>query len=207
MATDPYIDDVIEGPDPDDEFDPAARAGADMVEADRMIRKALRLRRELSELLDVFDAHIGALYAARDTAVSDATEKIGRLELALRLWHQARLAEDPKRKTIRLPHGTLTATAAQESWEYDDPVFLEWAREHAQGAIRPPKPRPDEIAKSDARKVLAPILQTQVVDGVTMTVVDGDGHPIDVNGEKIPGLIVQPGGTDNTGRHYKIKEA
>lgn len=39
-------------------------------------------------------------------------------------WHREVLAEDPRQKTLRLPHGALTPRKAPDRFEVDEEEFL-----------------------------------------------------------------------------------
>jgi phage host-nuclease inhibitor protein Gam len=43
-------------------------------------------------------------------------------------YHQRLIAEDPKAKTVRLPHGQLKCRAQQPEWTKDEDKLLEWAK-------------------------------------------------------------------------------
>jgi hypothetical protein len=43
-------------------------------------------------------------------------------------WHRQVLAEDPRQKTLRLPHGALAARKAPDHFEVDDEEFLAWGQ-------------------------------------------------------------------------------
>ena len=63
-------------------------------------------------------------------------------QAGLEMWHRAVLADDPSRKSISLPCGTLKSVKQQPRWVFDDEVFIAWAREHAPSLVRVPEPKP-----------------------------------------------------------------
>lgn len=86
--------------------------------ADRMLRRVLRERRavEADEAvaqaqIDQVNAWLERRRAARDTSY---------LEACLRQYHEARLAVDPKAKTVSLPSGRLVARKAPDRVDVPD---------------------------------------------------------------------------------------
>ena len=69
------------------------------------------------------------------------------------MWHRAVLADDPSRKSISLPCGTLKSVKQQPQWVFDDEVFIAWAREHAPSLVRVPEPKP-AVDRNAAKKAL-----------------------------------------------------
>jgi hypothetical protein len=92
-------------------------------------------------------------------------------------YHRARLADDPKAKTISLPSGTLTARAGQPRWEIDAEAFVPWAQTYAASLLRTKV----EPAVAEIKKALQ---------------VDPDrGVAVDGTGEIVPGVHVEPAET------------
>ena len=99
--------------------------------------------------------------------------------------HEQVLAEDPKRKTIALPAGTLTATVPKKPrvTVSDEPAFVAWA----QAGKRTDLLRVTTAVARDALQK-AIDLRPQVEPRV--------GHPecvVDGSGEVVPGLLVELG--------------
>lgn len=99
-------------------------------------------------------------------------------------YHRARLADDPKARTISLPSGTLTARAGQPSWQVDAEVFVPWALKALPDAVRT-KHEPDKQA-------LKKLVPTEV-DKVAVT-------PVTADGTAVPGVVVEPPVT-----HFAVK--
>lgn len=105
-----------------------------------------------------------------------ALESTSFLAGLLRRYHEDRLAEDPKAKTIHLPAGDLTARKGPDRWDIDEPTFLTWAQDNLrEDVIR----RRVEVDRQALKR--APYRVT-----VSGTVVDPDG-------EVIPGVTVTEG--------------
>lgn len=92
----------------------------------------------------------------------------------LRRYHEDRLAEDPKAKTIRLPAGELTARKVPAHWDVDDEMVIEWAQGNGWGEVvrqrdpevdRPALKRTFHVTQSGT--VVAP--DGEVVPGITVT--------------------------------------
>lgn len=133
--------------------------------ADRMIRRIMRERRLLAadEALvqaekDRLDAWLEARRAAHDTSF---------LEHQLRNYHEARLARDPKAKTIHMPSGHLTARKLPDRWEFDEAKFLAWAQGRKADFIRTKV----EINKAAAKTGLH-VVDGQVIDPLNGEVID-----------------------------------
>jgi len=70
--------------------------------------------------------------------------------------------DDPKLKTVKLPHGTLKMRAQQPQYEYDEAQLLPWAKENLPEAVIVK----ESVAKTPVKKH---IQETgEVVPGVTI---------------------------------------
>jgi hypothetical protein len=165
--------------------------GRDEITASRMVHRYLRTNDEIARTTALFDAEIERMREARDAALRPLKQRLQWLDSMLKLWHKARLDEDPTATTVRLPTGTLTSAKAQDAWVYDEAKFLAWARVNAQGAVRVP-PVVETIDRNEARKLLAE----------TISVIEREAV-IKATGELVPGLTIRRGGFD--GRHYYVK--
>jgi len=94
----------------------------------------------------------------------------------LEQYHRARLARDPKAKTISLPSGSLVARKLPDRWEFDDDAFLAWAQDHRTDLVRMRDP---EVDKPAAKKALRVLDDGQIIDGAS--------------GEFVPAVTVTPG--------------
>lgn len=190
------LDDLLNGPEPDWGSEIPPPAPEDERAASRMVHRYLDTQAEIVRINDMFGEEIAALENRRDALLEGVdgqhgpVARLAKLKSALRLWHQARLAEDDDAITIHLPAGTLASSKAQDEWVYDEPMFIAWARKNAPSLIVEPVPEP-RIVKGDARKML--------------NVTGRNGKAVTDTGEIIPGLTIKPGGEDMSGRHFRIK--
>lgn len=98
-------------------------------------------------------------------------------ESLLTSFHLEQLADDPRAKTIRLPHGTLTSRMGQPQWAFEDAAFLAWAEKSAPEFVRTTA----AVDKALAKKTLRTDEEGRVVYALP-------SGPIDV-----PGVTVTPG--------------
>lgn len=190
------VEEILGGTDePEHSGDTPEKAlPADQVAAMRYLRRLRTIVRQIENADEVYEAAIAELEEARTAHLDPLKATEEWLRQALALWHHARLAEDPEAKTVKLPTGTLSSSKADRRWTYDDEAaFLEWAREHAQGAVRPPKPGDESIDKTAAKAALGDLIEVR----------DGGRCFHQETGELIPGLLVNPGGDYGLGRFYK----
>jgi hypothetical protein len=139
--------------------------------ADRMLRRVLRERRLLAADEAVVTAEKERLdtWLQRRREAHDTTY----LETCLRQYHEARLAADPKAKTLHLPAGTLAARKRPDAWVFDDDGFVKWATVHAAVLLRTKVEVDRAAAKSalfttDDGRVLHPETG-EFVESVTVT--------------------------------------
>lgn len=152
----------------------------DLDDVARSLRRLARIRRQRDLDVEVARSQIAQVEAwrARRLEVHGNAERW--LLDQLRRYHEARLAQDPKSKTIGLPNGTLKARAAQPRWEIDAETFTAWALESEPSLLRI-KHEPD---KPEIKRVLG----DHVLD-------DGRVH---LDDEVVPGVQVVPGDTSFT---------
>lgn len=196
MKDDP-VEEALQGDEPPFSETPDAALPEDAVQAMRYMRRLHKTRARIYETDAVFEAAIAEIEERRRAALDPMKAQEDWLVQALALWHHARLQEDATQTTIHLPTGTLTSKNADDRWAYDDQAaFLTWAKDNAQGAIRHPDPPGPQIAKNDAKKLLADAIE-----------VKDDGSVVyKPTGEKIPGLRINPGGDFELRRFYYMKD-
>jgi Bacteriophage Mu Gam like protein len=88
-------------------------------------------------------------------------------------YHRARLADDPKAKTISLPSGTLTARTGQPKWDIDAETFIPWALANRGDHLLRVKHEPDR----------AEMKRTLTIEG---------GNAVTDNGEVVAGVVIEP---------------
>ena len=168
--------DWLVGPDPD--FDAEVAPPADADEADRRLRLLAKVRREIAEVERHAADEIDRVNAWAESRYSVLHGRAQWLTDGLEMWHRAVLSEDPSRKSISLPCGTLKSRVQQPEWAFDDEVFIAWAREHAPSLVRVPEPKP-AVDRNAAKKAL---LTVEVGEGVHSILTE--------EGEVVPGVTV-----------------
>jgi phage host-nuclease inhibitor protein Gam len=174
------LDRLLSGDDPD--FDAQPSAPDDEVHADRWLRKLRRIEERAQRVRDVAQAERELIDEYERAELAKVDHDRAWLTESLRQYHRARLTDDPKAKTIRLPNGTLKARAQQPLWEYDESQFIAWALDNRAELVRQiVQERPDKTAVRD-----------QVSDGhlaiAGVSLVEAD------TGEPIPGVTITPRG-------------
>ena len=112
------LDEYLAGPDPDYTAPPEAPQDAD--EVDQRLRRLAKVRAEMAQIGEHARAQIERIneWHARRVEVLAGRERW--LAEGLEMWHRAVLADDPSRKTISLPCGTLKSRVQQPVWEFYD---------------------------------------------------------------------------------------
>ena len=163
------LDEFLAGPEPD--FDDEVAPPADADEADRRLRRLAKVRAEMAQIGEHAQAQIERINEWHERRVEVLAKRAAWLEEGLEMWHRAVLAEDPSRKSISLPCGTLKSRAQQPAWEFDEEVFCAWAKENAPDLVRVRL----SIDRSAAKQEI---------------VVLDDGRYITGTGEVVPGVTV-----------------
>ena len=177
-----------------DQLDPVEESDGgfvvhDEASADWALRKLARVLAKAAEVTVLAErqrhAILASVQAYLDPIDEWAGEQIDRLakdaeffESLLLTFHRNVLAEDPRAKTIKLPHGTLSSRKLPDRWEFDEPTFIKWASENADELLR----TKIEIYRAEAKKALSVATTGEVVWG----------------GEIVPGVTVTTGERDFT---------
>lgn len=154
-----------------DEADLDTPAVGDLDAVERLLRGMAWRRRKIAqarELVDAMKARLDDWFAAQERRYDCSHH-----EQVLVAYHQARLADDPKAKTISFPSGTLSSRAGQPRWVIDDEAFLPWATTYATDLVR--------VRHEPDRDAIKRTLQ-----------VDERGVAVDGAGEIVPGVLVEP---------------
>lgn len=171
------LTEYLAGPDPDYDTEPEAPQDAD--EANTRLRRLARIQAQIQWVEDQAATQIAQINAWAERRYEVLHNRARWEREGLEMWHRAVLADDPARKTISLPCGTLKARAQQPVWEFDDEVFLAWAQEHAPDLVRVPEPKP-QVEKAAAKKAL---IVTTIEPGATVPALTAEG-------EVVPGVTV-----------------
>ena len=171
------LDEFLMGDEPDWDSPPEAPQDADR--ADEQLRRLVKVRAEMAQIGHHAQAQIERIREWHARRVEVLANRERWLAEGLEMWHRAVLAEDPTRKTISLPCGTLKSRAQQPEWVFDDEAFIAWASEHAPSLVRVPEPKP-AVDKAAAKKAL---LTVEVGEGVHSILTE--------EGEVVPGVMVE----------------
>lgn len=159
-------------------YDEPVAPPQDAAETERRLRRLAKVRADMAEVNATAQRQIDQAQDWRDERLMVLANKERWLVEGLEMWHRAVLADDPSRKTISLPCGTLKARQQQPVWEFDEEAFIAWASEHAPGLVRIPEPKP-AVDKTAAKKALIP-------DATGLDLV------VTTDGEVVPGVTVTP---------------
>lgn len=113
------LDEFLAGPDPDFDADPEPPQDAD--EADRRLRRLAKVRAEIAQVEEDAAREFDRINEWAERRYQVLHGRARWLQAGLEMWHRAVLADDPSRKTISLPCGTLKSRAQQPEWVFDPP--------------------------------------------------------------------------------------
>ncbi|NTW04556.1 MAG: hypothetical protein HGA27_00375 [Peptococcaceae bacterium] len=136
------------------------------------LRKVCKIENSRNESRSAAQTEIDRIKTWLADEEERADQNRGYFEMLLEDYHRRILLEDPRAKTIKLPHGELQMRAQQPEFTKDDEVLLAWAKEnHPEFIIVPPTPEP----KLDwpGLKKTAHILNEQIVDPATGEIIPG----------------------------------
>lgn len=170
------LDEFMMGDEPD--FDAPPEAPQDAERADMQLRRLAKVRAEMAQIGEHARAQIARIDEWHARRVEVLANRERWLVEGLEMWHRAVLADDPSRKSISLPCGTLKSRVQQPEWVFDDEVFIAWAREHVPSLVRVPEPKP-AVDRNAAKKAL-----------LTVEVGEGAHSILTEEGEVVPGVTV-----------------
>ena len=162
-------------------------------DADWAMRKLAGIRQQMaantklaSEQTDVILAAIESHLIPIREWLATEEKRLGQsaafFEFLLEQYHRTVVGEDPKRLSVKLPHGVLESRKKADVWDFDETVFLAWAETHAVDLVKVADPT---IDKAQAKKSL-----------VMSSTPDASGRHtcIDpLSGEVVPGVFVTVG--------------
>ena len=137
------------------------------------MRKIAAVERARDEARRAGDAEIYRIQAWLQDEELRANQARGYLDYLLEQYHRSQLAENPKAKTIKLPHGTLKIRAQQPQLNRDDDAIRTWALDNMPEVLIDQEPK---LNWTELKKALA------IQDGVVI-VAD--------TGEVVPGVEVE----------------
>ncbi len=170
------LDSLLAGDEPDYDTEPVTLDDAD--DADRALRHLARLQTETDQAIELANTQRARIDLWLTLEHERTTKAKTWWSTTLERYHRNVLTRDPKKRTITLPTGKLTARAQQPVWEFDEAVFLAWADDNAAGLItvpepKPPAPKPDRDA---AKAVLT--IPGKPKEGDVVAPLDPEGNPV-----------------------------
>lgn len=135
------------------------------------MRKLAHIRGKMAEIQTIADKEIMRIQYWADERKKDLEGDAHYFEGMLIAYHQRAFADDPKTKTIKLPHGELAARKQPDDWRIMDETFIKCAKELGLMTLIRAKEEPN---KAEAKQVLKFDPATgKVIDPETGAVVDG----------------------------------
>ena len=135
------------------------------------MRKLAHIRKKQAEIQSIADKEIMRIQYWAEDQKKGLEDDARYFEGLLMAYHQSVYADDPKAKTIKLPHGELTARKQQDDWRIMDEVFIQAAKELGLMNLIRVKEEPN---KTELKKALWFDPETgKVIDPETGAVVDG----------------------------------
>lgn len=170
---DPELDALVDRIENDPEsIDADAWLIRDLDRADRTLRKLARFDAEMADIEALYQQRLEELKLWVEGERKRDARRREFFEACLAVFHQARLAADPRAKTLRLPSGEHRSYGGQPAWTYtDEAAFVAWAEKNRPDLLRKdPKPNRDAVKKAFHVK---------------------DGQAVTDEGEVVPGLLVE----------------
>jgi hypothetical protein len=99
------------------------------------LRKMSRIQAEMDENIMTAQAEIERITGWRDSENEKLERSVSFFEGLLYEYFMDLREEDPKLKTMKLPHGSLKMRAQQPQYEYDETQLLPWAKENLPDAV------------------------------------------------------------------------
>jgi len=134
------------------------------------MRKISTIDRGIAEVDKAADAEVERVNTWRAEEIKRISSQRGFFEGLLEGYHRRIMAENPKKKTIKLPHGQLQIRAQKPEFIKDDKKIIEWA-EKEMPAIVTKEPKLDWGTLKDSLKIVENIAMTsqgEVVPGITV---------------------------------------
>lgn len=127
------------------------------------LRKMSRIKAEQDENTQAAQAEIDRIAVWRNEENEKLQRSVSFFESLLHEYFMQLREDDPKLKTVKLPHGSLKMRAQQPQYEYDEDQLLPWAKGNLPEAVVVK----ESIAKTPVKKH---IRETgEMVPGVTIT--------------------------------------
>lgn len=143
------------------------------------LRKIARIEKERQEAREAAQLEKARIDEWLSTEEKRCDQARAHLDFLLEEYHRKIIAENPKRKTIKFPYGTLELRKQPDEWAIDEEVLVPWLLENRPELVivpPPPEPKPDRNGIKKA-----------------FTVKDGKAICMDT-GEVVPGVAVHERG-------------
>ena len=147
------------------------------------MRKIATIDQSIAEVDKAADAVVDRTNAWRVEEVKRISSQRGFFEGLLEGYHRRIMADNPKQKTIKLPHGQLQIRAQQPEFVRDGKKIIEWADKEMPVVITR-EPKLDWGTLKDSLKIVENIAMTsqgEVVPGITV-VPRGDKFSVKLTG-------------------------
>jgi len=161
----------------------------------RKIARIERERKEAREAAQLEKARIDDWLSVEEKRCDQAR---AHLDFLLEEYHRKIFAENPKRKTIKLPHGTLELRKQPDDWAISEETLVPWLMENRPELVivPEPKPKPDRAEIKKAFEVRGK--RAVYVDKETGEIVEVPGIEVHERGLKFSVKVEMPiGGYEN----------
>ncbi len=133
---------------------------ADKASAEWCLRKIAAYKKEMQENQDIVNAEIQRLNEWLTQVNKHSQERIDYLTGLLQEYLTKVAEEDPKCKSIKLPHGTIRFKKQQPEWIYNDEKILKWLKQNKPELIQ----IIEKYNKNDIKRL---VKETgEIIDGV-----------------------------------------
>lgn len=148
---------------------------------DWVMRKVMQANERLAEIDQVTAVEIDRVKAWQEQASKQYRQTIDFMTQLAGSYHRRLLTDDPSRKTITVPNGKSSARKLPDSYAFDQ-GFIEWAKANRPELLR-------VKYEVEAREAKEAVEVQQNIDGEYGAFIDG---------EIVPGVAFEPGGTKYT---------
>lgn len=122
----PELDEIVPEISPEPQGEPSRFAVENLEQAEWCLRQISRLKAKQAEIEKLAQAEIEKINAWKERETSKITGSISFFEGLLKDYHRRVLEEDPRRKTIKLPSGSLEARKTQPEFRRNEDELLPW---------------------------------------------------------------------------------
>ena len=127
------------------------------------LRKMSKIKAEMDENIMTAQAEMERIVGWRDGENEKLQRSVAFFESLLHEYFMQLREDDPKLKTMKLPHGSLKMRAQQPQFEYDEAELLPWVKENLPDAVIVK----ESVSKTPVKKHIRGT--GEMVPGVTIT--------------------------------------